>query len=125
MFDNIGRKIKFVASLICWVGIIGCFVLGGILLDDAYYDIEYVIGYVILIGGPIISWVSSFFMYGFGELIEETSGIHSILCTKFCVQIQGNKIDKEKKLDEWKSKGLITEGEYQSKKAQLESEVHE
>jgi len=84
MWDNIGEKIKLLAKVIAWVGIISS-VIGGISLISQGFDINQssrsgrggelfiYLGTASLIGGSIISWISSFFMYGFGELIEKTS----------------------------------------------------
>ena len=124
MFNNIGEKIKEVASLIFWLGTIASVILGGVAIFSAG-DFGFVIMFVVLFVGFIISWASSFLLYGYGELIEKTSGIYNILQSKFCGQVQGSRTDIETKLDEWKAKGLITEEEYQAKKEQLESEVHE
>jgi len=86
MWDNIGEKIKLLAKVIAWVGIISS-VIGGISLISQGFDINQssrsgrdgglfiLLGIASLIGGSIISWISSFFMYGFGELIEKTSAI--------------------------------------------------
>lgn len=38
-----------------------------------------VYGLLIAIVGPILSWISGFLMYGFGELVEKTSSIEEIL----------------------------------------------
>lgn len=91
MFDNIGVKIKVVASVMCWLGIAVFFILGIALLCEAEYDVEYIFGVVVMIVGPIASWLGSFLLYGYGELIDETSGIHNILREKFNEQAQGDK----------------------------------
>ena len=76
MFDNIGGKIKALAKIMCWVGIIGFVILAMITFVNASEAGSYlsgsliVLGFVFLIIGPLVSWVFSFFMYGFGELIE-------------------------------------------------------
>ena len=68
MFDNIGEKIKTLAKVLCWVGI-GLSVIIGINAMD--YSASS--GVLIIFIGSLISWVSSFFSYGFGELIERTA----------------------------------------------------
>ena len=73
MFDNIGEKIKTLAKVLCWIGIIAS-VVGAIALwaqNSRYYN-TIALGFGVLIGGAVGSWIGSFFMYGFGELIEET-----------------------------------------------------
>ncbi len=73
MYTNIGGKIKTLAKIVCYLGIIGS-VIYGIWFYNTYYSVRNM-GILIVIGGPLLSWVSSFFMYGFGELIEKTTVI--------------------------------------------------
>ena len=74
--DNVGGTMKVLAKVLCWIGIIGSFVWAIILLSDAEKVSSAVektyrgFGFAVLILGPLFSWVSSFFLYGFGELIE-------------------------------------------------------
>ena len=74
MFNNVGRKIKGLAVFFAWVGIIvsliagiGIFVYGSQITDN----IE-ILGIVLIIVGPIASWLSSLALYGFGQLIENS-----------------------------------------------------
>ena len=74
MFENIGGKIKKLAKIICWIGII-ISALSGIALI-AYGGSEGVVGGLMtIVVGCLASWVSSFFAYGFGQLIENTDAI--------------------------------------------------
>ena len=80
MYNNIGANIKILAQVIAWVGIIGSVITGFILIAqgaDSYYGGEVLvgIGIGILLVGSLMSWISSWFMYGFGELIEKTTEI--------------------------------------------------
>ncbi len=69
MFDNIGGKIKKLARIVCIIGIIASFI-AGILLMNIRYTFE--VGLAILLVGPLLSWIGSYFTYGFGQLIENT-----------------------------------------------------
>lgn len=69
MFDNIGGKIKILAKVLCWVGIIG-FVLSAIYVWVTIGRYGVGLGFALFIIGPLVSWISSFLLYGFGELIE-------------------------------------------------------
>ena len=69
MFDNIGGKIKLLAKILCWVGIVGSIFIG-IFLPGVGGGVE---GFLIAVICSLISWVSQFFIYGFGELIERTA----------------------------------------------------
>jgi len=68
MFDNIGDTIKTIAKYLMVIGIIGCVIIGIIMM----YEGEYGMGLFLLIGGPISSFVSATIFYGFGQLIENT-----------------------------------------------------
>lgn len=69
-FENIGSKIKTLAVILTVVGIVASVLIGMFMLTvNAGY------GLLIMIVGSLISWVSSFFTYGFGELIEKTTEI--------------------------------------------------
>lgn len=68
MFDNIGGKIKAAAQVVTWLGIITS-VIGGIAI---MVSLESPTGVLVMIGGSLISWLSSLALYGFGQLIENT-----------------------------------------------------
>ncbi len=70
MFGNIGGKIKSLAQVITWLGIIGCVIWGFVLMATDEDLIS--AGLMIASLGSLISWVSSFVLYGFGQLIENT-----------------------------------------------------
>ncbi len=84
MFDEIGKKIKKLAEILCWIGIvvsiIMTFVLWGIGADS--YEPESYIwsGLIIGILGSLTSWVGSFFMFGFGDLIDSTAQLKEKFC---------------------------------------------
>lgn len=81
MFTNIGGKIKTVAKVICWLGMILCVVLGIIVLviaDELPADLEdacYPFGVIIILVGPVFSYIGSLKLYGIGELIEKVTEI--------------------------------------------------
>lgn len=73
MFDNIGGKIKTLAVILCVLGIIASFA-GAVALwaQSSRYNDTILEGVAILVAGCIGSWVGSFFIYGFGQLIENS-----------------------------------------------------
>lgn len=78
MFDNIGGKIKTTAKVVCWLGIIASVVVAiACWANGNPQDDGFGIGY--LIGGSLASWVGSFLVYGFGELIERAVSIDNYL----------------------------------------------
>ena len=110
MYDNIGKKIKGLAIGTFVVEAIG-FVVGG-LYTAADYDEVYILMALI---GPIVAWVSSWLLYGFGELIDKTSDIAACMrgeAKKSQVQINEDN-ERINKLEKLRAEGLITEEEYQ------------
>lgn len=115
MFENIGGKIKGLAVLVCSLGMIASVLYGIVLISDAYYDMEIISGCLFIFVGPLIAWLSSCGIYGFGELIEKICGIHDMMQAKFFVKIQNSKEEN----------GFISEEHYHVKKSQLENETNE
>ncbi|MDD4011093.1 MAG: hypothetical protein PHI83_03010 [Sphaerochaetaceae bacterium] len=77
MYNNIGKKIKAVAKAVCILGIIASMIAGlgyGILEGRSMAEIA-LIPLAAIIVGSLVSWVSSFMLYGFGELVDKTSEI--------------------------------------------------
>ena len=77
MFTNIGHKIKILAQILCWGGIIISVGIG-----ISLFDVSELTGCIVLLAGPCISWPSSFFMYGFGQLVENSDIIADHLIAK-------------------------------------------
>ena len=67
-FDNIGEKLKTLAKVLCWCGIGVSVIVGFAMFDYSAFG-----GFLIIVLGSLVSWVSSFFTYGFGELIAKTT----------------------------------------------------
>ena len=86
MFDNIGGKIKTLASVITWLGIVGSVIIGIILMATAEELIF--AGIIIAIVGSISSWIGSFLLYGFGELVENSA----IIAQKTDVNLTKSKV---------------------------------
>lgn len=151
MFDNIGGKIKTVAKVMCWIGIIASVIIGFVMLvqdEDTAFA-----GILTMLFGSLGSWVGSFITYGFGQLVENSdilvqqgngrtsnapkpSNIYPSQTTqsqhKWRCNGCGNMISEEicpvcnkekiENLKKWKEQGLITEQEYTQK---MESLKHE
>ena len=73
MFSNISGKIKTLAQALCWIGIVGS-VISGLAMMGSGGDLA-LLGFVVIVIGSLLSWVSSFTLYGFGQLIENTDKI--------------------------------------------------
>ena len=113
MFDDIGKKIKSLATILCWVGIIA-YVIAAIVMFSIDDDLIG-IGFLLLIVGPLMSWVGSFFMYGFGELIDKACDIERNTRGGERKSVAQAKVETERieKLERLRSQDLITEEEYQ------------
>ncbi len=105
MFSNIGKKIKILAKVICWLGIIASVIyaisiwaIGGQVREAATWSSSYYYngmpiyetgrsaspstflpGLIVLVVGCLLSWVGSFCLYGFGELIDRAKSIDAAL----------------------------------------------
>lgn len=109
VFEDIGAKIKAVTKVFCWVSIIvsviAAFVMfymaGESYSTEGFYN---GMGWVFLIVLPLGSWLTSLFVYGFGELIERTTEIAE--STKEQTKTSQNKMDGLYKV------GLVTQEEY-------------
>lgn len=118
MFDNIGKKIKSLAKILCWVGIIAYVIAAIIMIAigmDEYEEELTAFGVILLFVGPLMSWISSFFMYGFGELIDKACDIERNTRSGEIKSEAQVKADYERvnKIEKLRSEGLITEEEYQ------------
>lgn len=118
MFDNIGGKIKTLASAMALIGIILSFVIGFVIfgIDDDMIPV----GVVIIVVGSLISWIGSFLLYGFGELIEkaclieERLALHPQMQSAREVRLSQN--ERNAALEQLLKKGVISEEEYREAK---------
>ena len=74
MFSNIGGKIKTLAVVVCVLGSIVSFVVGVAMLAVGAVN-----GLLIILVGVLCSWIGTFSLYGFGQLIEDASAIREML----------------------------------------------
>ena len=87
MFDNIGGKIKGLAKSVCWFGIVVCVITGISMMayktGNPYNNYPLLWpGVEVAVLGSLLSWVGSFALYGFGELIENSRIIRDELLSK-------------------------------------------
>ncbi len=134
MFDNIGKKIKILAYVLTWVGIIAS-VITGIAMMNSFDSTVRTIGLIVLIVGSLLSWASSFIIYGFGQLIENTDIIAGRNKSSDSKNVSSNQQNggtisvkpsatnanssKISTLNDLRKKGLITEEEYNRKMGEL------
>lgn len=79
MFANIGGKIKELAKVVCYVGIAISVIAGIGMIVAARNGAMFGMGFAIMVFGSLFSWIGSFFVYGFGELIENTTVIAELM----------------------------------------------
>ena len=125
MFDNIGKKIKTLTKVLVWVGIITSVIAGVVFfiiaedVPEEEYGTYIGLGFAYLIGGPLLSWVSGFFMYGFGELVDNTCDIRAAICGSNMDKTDFIQRQRREKLDKLLHQGLITQEEYNKAVGQM------
>lgn len=81
MYSDIGGKIKVLAKIICIIGIVISVIsgLGIIIVASISYNpgLSVLGGLLVIVLGTLFSWLSTFFIYGFGELIDKVTKIES------------------------------------------------
>ena len=70
MFDNIGKKIKAAAKFVCIIGIVVFVITGFVLLSVIGF-----FGLLIMLIGPLVSWISSWLLYSWGDLVDNIQEI--------------------------------------------------
>lgn len=119
MFNNVGKKIKMIAKVLCWIGIVGYIIIALICFTtaDSYYETGSLItmGFLCLFIGPALSWIISLFIYGYGELIDKENEIdQSLDVIKHRLSKFGNiKEKRSSEIERLYSEGLISEEEHQ------------
>ncbi len=105
MFNEIGKKIKGLASVIAWLGIIASAIMG-----FTSMRFSALAGILIIAIGALASWISSFMLYGYGELIDQTSQMNEKFSS---LRVPQNEFEaKWRLLRELMEQGIITEEEY-------------
>ena len=106
MFNNIWDKLVKLAKILCWAGI-GVFAVTGIIVlisgykINAYYHEELrrqtiTLGWIILIAGPLLSWIESMFIYCLGYMAYCINSIDDKM-TEVLRNGKGNKYGYERK----------------------------
>ncbi len=110
MYDRIGSKIKVLAKVIFWVEAVVA-VIAALVMIESTEGVSLLLGMV----GVLVAWVSSWFLYGFGEIIDKLCEIEKNTRSGDRKSDAQSKIDSERvhKLEKLRSQGLITEEEYQ------------
>lgn len=67
LYKEIGFKIKVFAIFVAICGVIASVIIGLYFIKAG--------GILVILLGPIVSWVLSFFTYGFGQIVESIQNI--------------------------------------------------
>ncbi len=95
MFENVGSKVKTLARVVCWIGIIGS-IIGGIAIM-AQGENLFLVGILSAVLGSFFSWIGSLSLYAIGEAAEN-SAIAANLAIKADMERENtNKISSEER----------------------------
>ncbi len=75
LYENIGVKIKGLAKAIFILGAVASIITGLTLATDG--GLLLTIGLLVIILGPIISFVFSWVLYAFGELVDDIHNLNN------------------------------------------------
>lgn len=73
MYDNVGKKIMTLAKVLGWI-----FLIAGLIITEGFVSEkrEFLIVIIPLISG-ILLFISSWFLYGFGKLVDDVSAMRN------------------------------------------------
>ncbi len=124
MFENIGGKIKGLSVAIFLIVAIGSVILGLSMLE-----VTDGVSLILSLIGVLIAWISSWFLYGFGEIIDKLCEIEmntrriekntGIVDGQYAKQFNRD-FERINKIKDLYSKGLITEEEYKNSISNLQ-----
>ena len=113
MYGSIGKKLKSLAKVQAIAGIIASSMIGIslMLLGEGLM----LAGFIIIIFGSLMSWLSSWALYGFGEMIDKICDIERNTRKDKLKSDNQTKPDNEKisLLEKLHLQNLITDEEYQ------------
>ena len=113
MFKNIGGKIKTLATVITCAFIVLSIVVGVLLMAN---DMA-LVGVLLMLVGFLFAWVSSFVLYGYGQMIENSDKLVAIERMKLESTLDKleTKADKADELAKWNKAGFLTDEEFDKK----------
>lgn len=111
MYNNIGGKIKGLTKVIAVMGALAPIVIGlGLMFSD---ENLFLVGLLVIAVGCLISWISSWLLYGFGELIENTALVARNTQAMYMNEYANQNANRQSELYRLYSTGAITAEEYQ------------
>lgn len=77
MYKNVGKKIMVLAQVLAWVLLIAGIIVGIVYLSDSTSQ-NNLVGWIGIVAG-VVFFMSSWFMYGFGQLVDDANKIKNKL----------------------------------------------
>ena len=113
MYKGIGGKIKTLAGVITCIGILLSIVSGVVLMTKGYA----LVGVLVMLAGFLFSWISTFILYGFGQMVENSDKLVAIEKMKLDSRLDEleSKADKADELAKWNKAGFLTDEEFERK----------
>ena len=114
MFSNIGGKIKGLVVIIFIIEVIICIIAGCVMIstgDDGFAFL----GLIVMILGTLIAWISSWVLYGYGEIIVKLTEIERNTRggAAYTAPQTSDDPDRINRLKSLYTQGLISAEEYQ------------
>ena len=79
MWNNIGNKLKSLAKVLCWIGIIGSLVAAIVLWSqNSDHQPTIIMGILYFVLGSFSSLIGSWAMYGLGMVVERVEKSKSL-----------------------------------------------
>jgi hypothetical protein len=109
MYENIGEKIKILAKVLFAV-LSALGVIGGIVVLSLDEGLE-ILAVLLIFLLPLIAWISSWCLYGFGEIIDKLTDIEDNTRKSLINSVRNSQLDikTEEKLKGLYEFGLISE----------------
>lgn len=111
MYNNIGAKIKGLTKIIVIIEAAIAVSIGLIMMfadDDTF-----LLGLTVTVVGCLTAWISSWLLYGFGEIVENTSIIARNSGANCGMENAVPNADRQAELYRLYAKGVISAEEYQ------------
>ena len=78
MFDDVGGKLKTIAKVFCWIGIVlsviyGISIIAGLVKINGF--VAFLMGLLVAAILSFVSWISSLGLYALGEILENSDHV--------------------------------------------------
>ncbi len=120
MFDNIGKKIKTYTEVITCIGIFTSIISGLVIWVKSGTFEAFFLGLAVAATGSLFYWIASFFLYGFGQLVENSDILVDALAPDYRKSLEAEKSEVREKQEydytEWEDKVHFLSDEELSKR---------